>query len=375
MRVLIVGAGIAGLTLAGRLCQQGRPPAVIDRSGAPETGYALGLYPLGASVLHGVAYRSLLERGLVVHRYQLADGAGRVLQSVDMSRLTGQIGPMVMVGRAELVDLLEEGCVTADLRRKVTVDSLSQDQTGVDVALSDGASERFDVVVACDGIASSTRQEVFGPVPGYDSGWSLLTWWSPPEWFDPEVFTEWWGRGCFFGAYPAPGQVMCAAGGPNAALAGPTPAEGLRGLLAQMAEAVPTVRQALGGLGETHRWSMRDTRAARWVEGRVALCGGAAVAFLPTAGVGASNAMRCAAGLADELSRADASTLPLALELYEKRCRKITEANQAESRRLARFMFMTNRPGAWVWVRDQLARRYPAERMLDQIISSSRRPF
>lgn len=118
---------------------------------------------------------------------------------------------------------------------------------------------------------------------------------------------------------------------------------------------------------------MRDTRARSWVKGRVALCGDAAVGFLPTAGVGASNGMRCAAALADELSRADAAGVPLAFELYERRCRKIAEANQAESRRLGRVMFMRNRAGTWV--RDQVAHHYPAERMLAQIVASSRHPF
>src|SRR5574340_723692 len=128
MRILVIGAGVAGLTLAGRLCQQRRPPVIVDRSMTPEAGYALGLYPLGTSVLHGVgSYERLLDRGLVVDRYQLADGSGRVLQDVDMSRLTGEVGPMVMIGRADLVELLEEACVGADLRRGVSVETLVQD--------------------------------------------------------------------------------------------------------------------------------------------------------------------------------------------------------------------------------------------------------
>lgn len=118
---------------------------------------------------------------------------------------------------------------------------------------------------------------------------------------------------------------------------------------------------------------MADGRSGRWVLGRVALCGDSAAGFLPTAGVGASCAMRAAAGLADELSRADAGTVPLALELYQKRCRRIIERNQAESRRLARVMFVRHAPLARA--RDQLARLYPAERALGQIINSVRQPF
>lgn len=52
---------MAGLTLSGYLCQQGRPPVIIERSTAAEGGYALGLYPLGSCVLHGLrTYETLV---------------------------------------------------------------------------------------------------------------------------------------------------------------------------------------------------------------------------------------------------------------------------------------------------------------------------
>ncbi|MGP8059552.1 MAG: FAD-dependent monooxygenase [Acidimicrobiales bacterium] len=61
MKTLIIGAGMAGLTLSGYLCQQGRPPVIIERSTAAEGGYALGLYPLGSCVLHGLrTYETLV---------------------------------------------------------------------------------------------------------------------------------------------------------------------------------------------------------------------------------------------------------------------------------------------------------------------------
>lgn len=115
---------------------------------------------------------------------------------------------------------------------------------------------------------------------------------------------------------------------------------------------------------------MSDVRADHWVTSRVALCGDAAAGFLPTAGVGASAAMRSAAGLADELSRADARTAPPALARYEKRCRPIIEANQNDSRRLARVMFV--RSPLMAKARDEIAARYPARRALRRIIDSAR---
>jgi 2-polyprenyl-6-methoxyphenol hydroxylase-like FAD-dependent oxidoreductase len=118
---------------------------------------------------------------------------------------------------------------------------------------------------------------------------------------------------------------------------------------------------------------MADRRCRRWFDHRIALCGDSAVAFMPTAGVGASCAMRAAAGLADELSRADAAAVPLAFERYEKRCRAFAERSQTESRRLARAMFV-RRP-VIARLRDQVVRRYPANRALREIVGSAHQPF
>jgi len=164
VRTLVVGAGVAGLTLGGLLCRQERPPVIVERSASAGDGYAIGLYPLGSCVLHGLgAYRELAARSLVLDRYELASGSGRVLQSLVMSVVTGAVGPLLMVGRRDLVDVLEACCTAADLRRGVTVSSLTQDGDAVEVELSDGTSGRFDVVVACDGMSSPTRELVFGP--------------------------------------------------------------------------------------------------------------------------------------------------------------------------------------------------------------------
>jgi 2-polyprenyl-6-methoxyphenol hydroxylase-like FAD-dependent oxidoreductase len=106
---------------------------------------------------------------------------------------------------------------------------------------------------------------------------------------------------------------------------------------------------------------------------RSALCGDSGAAFLPTAGVGASVAMRSAAALADELSKTDAAHLPLALDLYVRRCRKLALGNQDDSRTASRLMFVRN--PALGWARDQLVKHYSAQRVLRQIIASMHQPF
>jgi len=376
VRVLIIGAGIAGLTLAARLAQQGRPPVVIEKSTDPGAGYAIGLYPMGSCVLHGLGcYRELLARGLVVNDYEIADHAGRVLKRIDLSVLTGKVGPLVMIERAGLLAILHGACAGVEIRRGAGVTSLAQDRDGVDVTLDDGGVERADLVVGCDGIDSVIRAQVGGPAHRHDTGWALWTWWagSTPG---PPVFREWWGQGWFFGCYPAPGRMMSGCGGPASQWARP-PADQVREELPRQLRTLlrryPPAGQASGEPPAMYRWPMRDARARQWVRGRVALCGDAAAAFLPSAAVGASAAMRSAAALADELSRADAATVPLALELYQKRCRAIVERAQTNSRQLARVM-LVGRP-ALAWGRDQLARLYPAHYAVGEIIHASHQPF
>ncbi len=380
MRVLIVGGGIAGLTLAAKLRQQGRAPVVIEKAAEyRDVGYGIGLYPLGSCVLHGLGvYGRLLECGLEVKRYEIADHSGEVLQSLDMSDLTNEIGPMWMLSRSALIDILREACGDLPIRMGTTASRIQQKGETVGVRFNDGTEEEFDLVVSCDGIHSLTRQEVFGPGEKFDSGWTCWTWWGGGELFDPELVREYWGRGWFFGGYPVPDRRMYCAGLPTTTVGDRHAAEdvvrdALATHLSELTGNDAAVAEALAGAPELFAWPMYDVRMEHWIEGRVVLCGDSGMAFLPTAGVGASNAMRSAAALADELSRADAQLVPLALELYEKRCYKLVKANQQDSRTAGRMMFL-NSP-ALGWGRDQLLKHMSASSFIGNIIKSMKEPF
>lgn len=136
---------------------------------------------------------------------------------------------------------------------------------------------------------------------------------------------------------------------------------------------MPVVGTVLEEASDPFRWPMRDVRPPAWSSGRVVLCGDSGTAFLPTAGVGAANALRSAATLADELSRADAALVPLAIELYVARSAATVHANQDASRRLAHAMFVRGRVRGRV--RDEIMRHYPVERMVKAIVDALHRPM
>ncbi len=380
MRILIVGGGIAGLTLAAKLRQQGREPVVVEKAAEyADIGYGIGLYPLGSCVLHGLGvYDDLVACGLEVKRYEIADHTGEVLQSLDMSVLTNEIGPMFMLSRSALFDLLRKACGDLPIRMGMTVPQLEQQGETVQATFSDGTSGEFDLVVSCDGIHSDVRKQVFGAGEKFDSGWTCWTWWGSGELFPEELVREYWGRGWFFGGYPAPGKRMYCAGLPTKDVGDEHATQevvraALTTHLAELTENDKAVAQALAEAPKLFAWPMYDVRMQNWINGRVVLCGDSGMAFLPTAGVGASNAMRSAAALADELSRADAQLVPLALELYEKRCYKIVKANQHDSRTAGRMMFVSSQSVGWG--RDQLLKHVSASAFLGSIIKSMKEPF
>ena len=72
LRVLIVGGGIAGLTLAGLLQQRGFQPVVVEKSpNYGEVGYVLGLFPAGSRILKGLGlYPRLEDAGVELARYE-----------------------------------------------------------------------------------------------------------------------------------------------------------------------------------------------------------------------------------------------------------------------------------------------------------------
>ena len=94
MRVLIVGAGIAGLTLSALLSQRGIRPQLVDR--APDfnaAGYMLALFPMGNRVLHGLrAFDSFLATSEPMDIYTMCNGHGEPMQTFDIGGALAKFG-------------------------------------------------------------------------------------------------------------------------------------------------------------------------------------------------------------------------------------------------------------------------------------------
>jgi len=164
--VIVVGAGPAGLMLAGELCLADVPVIVLERLDEP-TGESRGLGFTGRT-MEVFDQRGLLSRLGPIETSNVGHFGGL---SMDFGVLEGAAfgGKGVPQGRTEA--MLEEWAtdVGADIRRGWNVLALTDDGTGVEVEVStpDGPARlRADYVVGCDGGRSTVRKVAGFDFPG-----------------------------------------------------------------------------------------------------------------------------------------------------------------------------------------------------------------
>jgi 2-polyprenyl-6-methoxyphenol hydroxylase-like FAD-dependent oxidoreductase len=184
--VIISGAGPTGLMLAGELALAGVDVAIVERRASQDlTGTrAGGLYPRTIEIFdqRGIADRFLAEG-------QKAGATGFAGVQLNLSGLPTR-HPYLLGLRQKHIERLLAGWV-ADLKvhahRGTEVAGFTQDDTGVDVQLSDGRPLRAQYLVGCDGGRSLVRKAAGIAFPGTEPTSSsiiaeaeLAT--EPPEW-------------------------------------------------------------------------------------------------------------------------------------------------------------------------------------------------
>ena len=171
--VLIAGAGPTGLMLAAELALARVDVAIVERRASQELigSRAGGLHARTIEVLdqRGIAERFLTEG-------KVAPAAGFAMIRLDVSDFPSRHAYVLGLWQNHIERILAGwvGELAVPIYRGREVTGLAQDDTGVDVALSDGASLRADYLVGCDGGRSRVRKAVGIAFPGWDPTTSSL---------------------------------------------------------------------------------------------------------------------------------------------------------------------------------------------------------
>lgn len=172
MRVLIVGAGIAGPTLAHWLVRQGHEVTIVERAPAPrQGGYLIDFWGAGFDVAArmGLVPR-ILERGYDVRELREVDDRGRPIARMNLHRAVAALqGRFVSIARSDLAALIAETIRDdVDMIFDDSVNVLTEHAGGVTVELDSGAVRDVDLVFGADGLHSRVRERTFGEESRYE---------------------------------------------------------------------------------------------------------------------------------------------------------------------------------------------------------------
>ncbi|MDE0885971.1 MAG: FAD-dependent monooxygenase [Myxococcota bacterium] len=344
--VLIVGGGIAGLTLAGALQRMGVECQLAERS---ETWA-----PVGAGIILGVNAMAIMrrfdladgleERAWALEGMTITDAKNRHLIRTNLAELRPRFGISLALHRAVLHEALLSAARGVPIRMGTTVDSLEETDECVRAHFSDGSEASFALVVGADGLHSQVRSLVFGDVPLRYSGYTC--WRMVVESDEMEVSAqEMWGRGQRFGAVHIDAKRVYCFAVVNAEAGRPDPAAGrvqrLREEFSEFAGPVPALLASLEAPEQLIQNDLYEVLHTPWYRGRVVLVGDAAHGMTPDMGQGAAMALEDIAVLTESLGLTDSPAEALGawaarrtarVRWIQNQSRRIGQVGQWESR-------------------------------------------
>ncbi len=169
-RVLIVGGGIGGGTLAIALARGGLQPHIVEIQADWEP-VGVGLTLLGPA-LRALATIELIDQAVAsgngISRFAIGNADSEITHISDMPRLNGPDYPAaVQIARPAFHDILA-GEITSlgiAVMTNCTVGALTHHRDRVAVEFTNGTRGDYDVVVGADGVHSRVRELILGREP------------------------------------------------------------------------------------------------------------------------------------------------------------------------------------------------------------------
>lgn len=357
-KILISGAGIAGLTLAVLLREQGLEPLVIDRDRALRTeGYMMDFFGSGWDVAERMGLESELRAiHYPIDQLQFVNSEGAVWFSAPIDRIRRALGGnYVYLRRSDLERILYDRAVArgVTIRFGCQVTALRDTGSAVDVTFDDGSEDAFRLVFGADGLHSRVRRLVFGEESKFERflGGYVAAFHLDHHGFDigrALKIHEETDRISMF--YPLDATRMAATYAFRHAETRVPAEKRLDFVRKEFAGAGWIAEQMLDayqGTEPIYFDSLTQIVMPRWYQGRAALLGDACGSLTLLAGQGSHMAMAGAYVIARELERHEGDYRS-AFATYEAKLKPAVTSKQNEAARFARVFIPSPRSRPWL---------------------------
>ncbi len=171
LRILVVGAGVSGISIARGLLRDGHDVTVFERRPDVKAGGgAVTIWSNGATVL-GQLGVDMDGAGQLLSTLRVMTSTGRPVATVDLTAITHRLGaPVRMVPRRVLLERLLEGFPADRISCNARAVGVVTTQNGVRLEFEDGSFAEGDLLIGADGLHSMVR-DIVGAQSAEPTGW------------------------------------------------------------------------------------------------------------------------------------------------------------------------------------------------------------
>lgn len=162
-KILVIGAGIGGPTVCYWLKKYGFNPTLIEISDQLRTGgYAIDIRGIATDVVKKMGiYDTVASKRTSLLSSRYVDADGQTLSEEQGEKASFREGNDVEIVRGDLLNILLQTIPEVPCHFDNEIIKLTQNDQFVEVTFKSGQIEQYDLVIAADGLHSSTRGMVF----------------------------------------------------------------------------------------------------------------------------------------------------------------------------------------------------------------------